>query len=118
MFDGEANKVMCFVTVCKLYLDEDKGGRSGGTSSIDSDIYVGRIVDVWKENVLKDLEAGELMFTSAGDFLAEFRKKFRGDNELANIAELKQLNKIYRLWMNLSRCLKKQHKIVDMREGH
>lgn len=110
--------MFCY-SVYVVYSDEDKGGRSGETSSIDSDIYVGRIVDVWKENILKDLEAGELVLVSAGDFSAEFRKKFRGgDNELAKIVELKQLNKIHRLWMNLFRCSKKQHKVVDMREAH
>ena len=58
------------------------------------------------------------MFVSVGDFLAEFKKKFGGDNELAKVAELKQLNKIHKLWMNLSRCSKKQHKVVICKSTH
>ena len=48
-----------------------------------------RAADVWKENILKDLE-GEL--ETVGEFLAEIRKKFRGgDEESVKVAELRRL---------------------------
>jgi len=49
-------------------------------------------VDIWKENVLEDLEAGEVEYKSAGEFLAEIKKKFSGeDKELVKVAELKRM---------------------------
>jgi len=48
--------------------------------------------DVWKENMLEELEAGELEFKTVGDFLAEIKKKFgRGEEESVKAAELKKL---------------------------
>ena len=47
---------------------------------------------MWKENVLEELEAGELEFETVGEFLAEIKKEFRGgEEELVKIAELKKL---------------------------
>ena len=34
-----------------------------------------------KENILEDLEKGLLKYESAGEFLANIRKKFGGDNK-------------------------------------
>ena len=48
--------------------------------------------DVWKENILEELEAGELEFETVGEFLAEIKKKFdRGKEESVKAAELKKL---------------------------
>jgi len=47
---------------------------------------------VWKENVLEELEAGELEFETVGEFLAEIKKKFGGgEEESVKAAELKKL---------------------------
>jgi len=49
-------------------------------------------VDIWKENVLEDLEAGEVEYKSAGEFLAEIKKEFSGeDEELVKVAKLKKM---------------------------
>ena len=49
-------------------------------------------VDVWKENILEDLEAGLLEYETVGEFLAEIKNKFRGgDEESLKIAELKRI---------------------------
>jgi len=49
-------------------------------------------VDIWKENILEDLEAEEVEYESAGEFLIEIKKKFGGgDEELVKIAELKRM---------------------------
>jgi len=50
------------------------------------------LVDVWKENVLKDLEAGVLEYETVGEFLVDIRKKFsREDKESVKVVELKKL---------------------------
>ena len=38
----------------------------------------GGAADVWKENVLEELEAGELEFEIVREFLAEIKKEFGG----------------------------------------
>ena len=56
-------------------------------------LYVqGESVDIWKENILEDLEAGEVEYESAGEFLAEIKREFGGgEKELVKVAELKKL---------------------------
>ena len=51
-----------------------------------------RLVDVWKENLLKDLKSGEVEFELVGEFLLEFKKEFeRGDKESVKIVKLKKI---------------------------
>ena len=48
--------------------------------------------DVWKENVLEELEAVELEFETIGEFLAEIKKEFGGEEEESvKAAELRKL---------------------------
>ena len=48
--------------------------------------------DVWKENVLEELEAGELEFEIVGEFLAEVKREFSGgEEEAVKAAELRKL---------------------------
>ena len=47
---------------------------------------------MWKENVLEELEIGELEFETVGEFLAEIKKEFReGEEESVKVAELRKL---------------------------
>ena len=47
---------------------------------------------IWKENILEDLEMKETEFGSIGEFLLELRKEFReGDKELVKVAELRRV---------------------------
>jgi len=47
---------------------------------------------VWKENVLEELEAGELEFETVGEFLVEIKKEFGGgEEESVKATELKKL---------------------------
>ena len=49
-------------------------------------------MDVWKENILEDLEAGLLDYETVGEFLIDIRKEFEeGDEELTKVVELKRL---------------------------
>ena len=48
--------------------------------------------DVWKENVLEELETVELEFETIGEFLAEIKKEFGGEEEESvKAAELRKL---------------------------
>jgi len=49
-------------------------------------------VDVWKKNILENLEVGLLEYEIVGEFLMDIRKEFReGNKKSTNIAELKRL---------------------------
>jgi len=48
-------------------------------------------VDIWKENMLKDLETRSLEYKSVREFLANVKKEFGGgDNKTMKIAELRK----------------------------
>ena len=48
--------------------------------------------DIWKKNVLEDLESGNLEYEIAEEFLVDLKKEFRrGDEETVKVAELRKL---------------------------
>ena len=50
------------------------------------------LVDIQKENLLKNLESGKAKFGSAGEFLLELKKEFGGENkESIKVVELKRI---------------------------
>jgi len=52
----------------------------------------GGTADMWKENMLEELEAVELEFETVREFLAEVKKEFgEGEEELVKAAELRKL---------------------------
>jgi len=47
---------------------------------------------MWKENVMEELESGELEYESVEEFLTSLKKEFVGEEEeLINAAELRKL---------------------------
>ena len=49
-------------------------------------------MDIWKENILEDLEKELLKYETAGEFLADIRKEFEGgDKETVKVVELKRI---------------------------
>ena len=56
-------------------------------------LYVqGGSADIWKENLLEDLESEEVEYELAGEFLLELKKKFgEGDKKLVKVAELRRI---------------------------
>jgi len=58
----------------------------------------GELADIWKENVLEDLEIGEVEYESAGEFLAKIKKEFGGgDEESQKVVELKRIEQESRI---------------------
>ena len=48
--------------------------------------------NVWKKNILKDLEVGTLEYEMAREFLADIKKKFGGEGEeTVKVVELRKL---------------------------
>ena len=56
-------------------------------------LYVQRgSVDIWKENVIEDLEGGNVEYISVEDFLADLKIEFeKENNKLAKVTKLKRV---------------------------
>jgi len=92
-FDGTPLKVSGFIGACKLYVK-----MRLREVSVEEQVqwilsYVqGGSADIWKENVMEEIETGEIEFESAGEFLPEIRREFGGgDEESVKVAELKKI---------------------------
>ena len=73
-------------------------------------------MDVWKENILEDLERGLLEYKTVGEFLADIKKEFgEGDEEMVKVAELKRIEQGEKQWRSLFKNLEEQQGEVDMR---
>ena len=55
--------------------------------------YVQRgLADIWKKNIMKNLENKELEYITVGEFLMDLKKEFeRGDNKIIKVVELKKV---------------------------
>jgi len=50
------------------------------------------LADVWKENLLEDLELEKVEFGLVGEFLLELKKKFgKGDEKSVKVVKLKRI---------------------------
>jgi len=86
LFDGTLSKVSGFITRCKLYL-RNKIRDAAMEKQIQWILsYVqGGSANIWKENVLEDLEVWKVEYKLVGEFLLEIKK------ELVKVAELKRI---------------------------
>jgi len=87
------SKVVGFVTGCKLYI---RNKLAGATVEVQVQwvlSYVqGGSADIWKENVMEELEAGEIEYESVEEFLTSLKKEFGGgEEESVKAAELRKL---------------------------
>jgi len=93
IFDGTSAKVGGFIVACKLYIRMRLRGESveGQVQWILSYVQ-GGTADVWKENVMEELEAGEVEYETAEEFLTSLKKEFGGgEEESVKAAELRKL---------------------------
>ena len=93
IFNGEAGKVGGFITACWLFVRMKLRGISVEEQVQWVLSYVqGGLADVWKENVMEELEAGEVKFESIEEFFTSLKKEFRGgEEESVKAAELRKL---------------------------
>ena len=93
IFNGEAAKVGGFITACRLFLKIKLRGVMVEEQVQWILSYVqGGSADVWKENVMEKLKAGEVEYELAEEFLTSLRKEFRGgEEELVKAAELRKM---------------------------
>ena len=76
VFNGEAEKVEGFITTCRLYLKMWMRGATVEEQIQWVLLYMqGELADVWKENILENLETREVEFRSVGEFLLELKKR-------------------------------------------
>ena len=93
IFNGEAGKVGGFVTACRLFL-RIKLREATVEEQVQWVLsYVqGGSVNTWKENVIEELEAGEVEYKSVEEFLTCLKKEFRGgEEESVKAVELRKL---------------------------
>jgi len=93
IFNGEAGKVGGFITACRLFLRMKMRGNSVEEQVQWVLLYVqGGSADVWKENIMEELEAGEVEYEMAKEFLTSLRKEFGGEEEESvKVAELRKM---------------------------
>ena len=93
IFNGEVGKVGGFITACRLFVRIKLRG-----TSVEEQVqwvlsYVqGGSADVWKENVMEELEAGKVEYESVEEFFTILRKKFGGgEEESVKAVELRKM---------------------------
>ena len=55
--------------------------------------YVQKVsVDIWKENIIENLESRNLSYVIVGEFLSDLKEKLGGEkNEIIKVVELKKV---------------------------
>ena len=93
IFNGEAGKVGGFITACRLYLKMKMREGTLEEQVIWVLSYVqGGSADVWKENVMEELEVEEMEYESIEEFFTSMKKEFGGgEEEATKMAELRWL---------------------------
>ena len=92
IFNEETGKVGGFIMACWLYLKKMR------ETSVEEQVqwvlsYVqGGLADVWKENIIEELESGEIEYGTVKEFFTNLRKEFGGgEEESVKAAELRKL---------------------------
>ena len=93
IFNGEARKVRGFITACRLYIKMRLRGNMVEEQVQWVLTYVqGGSADVWKENVMEELEGGKVEYESVEEFFTTLRKEFGGgEEESVKAAELRRM---------------------------
>ena len=93
IFNGEAAKVGGFITACRLFVRMKLRGVTVEEQVQWVLSYVqGGSADVWKENIMEELESGEVEYETVEEFFTSLRKEFGGgEEESVKAAELRKL---------------------------
>jgi len=93
IFNREAEKVGRFITACRLFL-RMKLREAMVEEQVQWVLSYGQggSADMWKENIMEELEVGEVEYESAEEFLTSLRKEFGGgEEESVKVGELRKL---------------------------
>ena len=93
IFSGEAGRVGGFITACRLYIKMKLRENTVEEQVQWALTYVqGGLADVWKENIIEELESGEVEYELVEEFLSCLKKEFGGgEEESVKAAELRKL---------------------------
>ena len=93
IFNGTPAKVGGFISACKLYIKIRLRGEIVEAQVQWILLYVqGGSADMWKENIIEELENGEIEYKSVEEFLNSLKREFEGgEEESVKAAELKKL---------------------------
>ena len=93
IFNREVEKVEGFITACRLFLRM----KLRGTSVEEQVQWVlsymqGELADIWKENIMEELETGKIKYENVEEFLTSLRKEFgEGEEEAVKAGELRKM---------------------------
>jgi len=93
IFNRKAERVGGFVIACRLYLKMKmrEATVEEQVQWVLSYVQEGS-VDIWKENVMEELETGEMEYKIVEKFLISLKKEFGGgEEELVKAVELRKL---------------------------
>ena len=93
IFNREAGKVGGFISACKIYI-KNKLRRETVEGQVQWALsYMqGGLADVWKENLMEELESGEMEYESMEEFFTSLKKEFGGgEEESVKAVELRKL---------------------------
>ena len=93
IFNREAGRVGGFIMACRLYIKMKLRGNTVEKQVQWVLTYVqGGSADVWKENIMEELESGEVEYESVEELLTCLKKEFGGgEEESVKAAELRKL---------------------------
>jgi len=77
------------------------------------------VVDVWKENVMKELEVGEVEYETVEEFLSSLKKEFGGgEKKSVKVAELRKLEQGERIMEEFVQEFKRTVRVADIKDDH
>ena len=93
IFNGEAGRVGRFVSACKIYIrNKLRGETVEGQVQWALSYVQGGSADVWKENLMEELENGEMEYKSIKEFFTSLKREFGGgEEESVKVAELRKM---------------------------
>ena len=93
ILNGEAGKVGGFITACRLFLRMKlRGAMVEEQVQWVLSYMQEESADVWKENVMEEMEAGEVEYELVEEFLACLKKEFgEGEEEAVKAVELRRV---------------------------
>jgi len=93
IFNGEAGRVGGFISACKIYIrNKLRGETVEGQVQWALSYVQGGSADVWKENLMEELESGEIEYESIEEFFTSLKKEFGGgEEESVKAAELRKI---------------------------